>query len=331
LALMTRPIAVPVATLASGAELQVVIHELGGQAGDGPTLGLSACLHGDEQVSTEILYRFLQQLNPAGLKGRLLIVPVANPLAYEAITRHTPLDMQNLNRVFPGGGEGFLTHQLAKVLVAEFLNRVDYYVDLHAGGPYATVDYVYLANAEDLSRAFGSAVLFRPPAGYGYPGSTASYTVGRGIPTVTVELGGGAIDQSDYVRRGVAGLFNVLRRIGMLEGEPTAPPSQIVLNTLVTLRPRAGGLLLPDVTALHAEIPKGTILGRTLSPYSFNELETLRAPFERSITVLIRPGPCRINPGDFGYMIGDLATADGNAHTIERGSDRATWDERIDR
>ena len=312
MALSTQPKVVPVATLASGAELQVVIHELRGQAGEGPTLGLSACLHGDEQVSTEMLYRFLQQVEPARLKGRLLVVPVANPLAYEAITRHTPLDMQNLNRVFPGGGEGFLTHQLAEVLVAEFLSRVDYYVDLHAGGAHATVDYVYLANAENLSRAFGSTVLFRPPAGYGYQGSTASYTVGRGIPTVTVELGGGGIDQSDYVRRGIAGLINVMRQIGMLPEPPTAPPTQIVLNALMTLRPRAGGLLLPEVTTLHTEVPKGTVLGRTFSPYSFKELETLRAPFERSITVLIRPVPCRINPGDFGYMMGDLATADGH-------------------
>jgi predicted deacylase len=226
LAPKTRLTSVHVATLASGAELRVSIHEAVGLAGDGPTLGFSAGLHGDEHVSTEILYRLLEQLDLARLRGRLLIVPVANPLAYEAITRHTPLDMQNLNRVFPGGGEGFLTHQLAQVLVEHFLSKVQYYVDLHAGGAYATVDYVYLSNAEDLSRAFGSRVLFKPPEGYGYQGSSASYTVGRGIPTVTVELGGGAVDQSTYVGRGVAGLLNVMRKIRMLPEEP-APPPQI--------------------------------------------------------------------------------------------------------
>lgn len=306
----THRTSVPVATLASGAELRVVLHELRGLAGTGPTLGLSAGLHGDEHVSTEIVYRLLEQLDVTRLKGRLLVVPVANPLAYEAITRHTPLDMQNLNRVFPGGGEGFLTHQLAEVLVANFLSNIDYHVDLHAGGAYATVDYVYLENSEALSRAFGSRVLFRPPAGYGYQGSAASYTVGRGIPTVTVELGGGAVDQSAYVVQGVQGLLNVMRTIGMLPGAPDPPPPQIVLTKLLTLRPRAGGLLLPEVTALHAEVPKGTVLGRTLSPYSFEELEVHRAPFDRSVTVLIRPTPCRINPGDFGYMIGDLTTAE---------------------
>lgn len=312
----TQCTSVQVATLASGAELRVFIHEVRGQAGDGPTLGLSAGLHGDEHVSTEILYRLLEQLDAKQLKGRLLIVPVANPLAYEAITRHTPLDMQNLNRVFPsgegrpGGGEGFLTHQLAGVLVANFLSKVEYHVDLHAGGAYATVDYVYLSNSEALSRAFGSRVLFKPPAGYGYEGSAASYTVARGVPTVTVELGGGAVDQSGYVERGVAGLLNVMRTIGMLPEEPAVQRDQIVLTNLVTVRPRAGGFLLPEATVLHAELSKGAVLARTLSPYSFEELEVLRAPFERSITVLVRPTPCRINPGDFGYMIGDLATVE---------------------
>jgi len=311
MAVRTTYTAVPVATVASGAEVRIPIHEVRGQAGDGPTLGLTACFHGDEQVSTEILYRLLLAVDPAELKGRLLVVPVANPLAYEAITRHTPLDMQNLNRVFPGGGEGFFTHQLAEVLVAHVLSKLDYYVDFHAGGvTLPTVDYLFIHNAEALSRAFGSPVLFRPPDGYGYRGSASAYTVGRGVPTVTVELGGGPGDQTAYVQRGVAGVLNVLRTVGMLAGDPLPPPRQTVLRTLLTMRPRAGGFLVPEVTALNVEVPRGTVLGRTLSPYSFEELEVFRAPFAPSVTVEVLVRPCRINPGDYGYMIGDLSTAE---------------------
>lgn len=306
----TRYAAVPVATLASGMEVSVPLHEVRGTAGDGPTLGLSACLHGDEQVSTEILYRFVQGFDVGQLKGRVLIVPVANALAYESITRHTPLDMQNLNRVFPGGGEGFFTHRLAGVLVREFLDKLDYYVDLHAGGVYPTVDYVYITNAEALSRAFGTAVLFRPSGGVQYGGSTAAYMRERNIPSVTVELGGGPVDQAAYVARGIAGIQNIMRTIGMLAGDPAPAPPQTVLRTLLTLRPTAGGMLVPEVTTLHTRLGKGTVLGRTVSPYSFAELEVFRAPFEPSLTVLVRQAVCRIDPGDFGYMIGDLSTAE---------------------
>jgi len=303
--------AVPVATLASGVEVRIPVHEVRGRAGDGPTLGVTACFHGDEQVGTEILYRLLLAVDPAQLRGRLLVVPVANPLAYEAISRHTPLDMQNLNRVFPGGGEGFFTHQLAEVIVTHVLSKLDYYVDFHAGGvTLPTVDYVFIHNAEDLARVFGSPVLFRPREGYGYPGSASTYTVGRGVPTVTVELGGGPGDQTVFVQRGVAGVLNIMRKIGMIPGEPAPAPRQTVLRTLLTMRPRAGGFLVPEVTALNAEVPKGTVLGRTLSPYSFEELEVFRAPFEPSVTVEVLVRPCRINPGDYGYMIGDLSTAE---------------------
>jgi predicted deacylase len=218
--------------------------------------------------------------------------------------------MHNLNRVFPGGGEGFFTHRLAEVLVAHFLDKLDYYIDLHAGGAYGTVDYVYVGNAETLSRAFGSAVLFRPPQGYGYGGSTAHYMTSKGVPCVTVELGGGAVDQAEYVRRGIAGITNVLRTVGMFGGSPSSPPRQTVLRTLVTLRPTAGGMLIPEATALHAVLQKDAVLGRVVSPYAFDELDVFRAPFERSLTVLVRPTVCRVQPGEFGYMIGDLGTAE---------------------
>ena len=306
----TRYTAVPVVTLASGTEVRVPVHEVRGEAGDGPTLGLSAGLHGDEQVSTEILYRFVRELDARQLKGRLLVVPVANALAYESVTRHTPLDMQNLNRVFPGGGEGFFTHQLAALLVREFLDKLDYYVDFHAGGVYPTVDYVYITNAEALSRAFGTPVLFRLSGGVQYGGSSAAYMRARNVPSVTVELGGGPVAQSPYVARGIAGIKNIMRTIGMLSGDPAPAPPQTVLRTLLTLRPTSGGMLVPEVTTLHTRLARDTVLGRTISPYSFEELEVFRAPFEPSLTVLVRQEVCRINPGDFGYMIGDLSTAE---------------------
>ena len=196
------------------------------------------------------------------------------------------------------------------MLVREFLDKLDYYVDLHAGGVYPTVDYVYITNAEPLSRAFGTAVLFRPSGGVQYGGSTASYMRERNVPSVTVELGGGPVDQSAYVARGIAGIQNIMRTIGMLGGDPAPAPPQTVLRTLHTLRPTAGGMLVPEVTTLHTRLARGTVLGRTVSPYSFEELEVFRAPFEPSLTVLVRQGVNRVNPGDFGYMIGDLSSAE---------------------
>lgn len=68
-------------------------------------------------------------------------------------------------------------------------------------------------------------------------------------------------------------------------------------------------MLLPAVTTLGSEVSGGTVLGRTISPYTFAELEVFTAPFRRSITVLVRQGTTKVEPGDYGYMIGNLETA----------------------
>lgn len=302
----------PVTTLAHGGALSLPLHEIRGAA-DGPTFGISACIHGDEQVSTEIIYRFIQGFDASQLRGRILIMPVANPLAYEAISRNTPLDMTNMNRVFPGDRGGWLTEQMALVMTEHFLSQVDILLDFHAGGAFATVDYIYITNAEELSRAFGSPLLYRPdPAFQGtlYAGTSQSSIRERGARAVTVELGGGAVDQGTYVERGVCGIYNVLKESGMLPGEPAPRPAQTVMREIAIIRPTQGGMLVPAFTAMNAEVPGGTVLGQVVSPYSFEVLETIRSPFDRGITVLLRPTVTKVQPGDYAYMVGNLENAE---------------------
>ncbi len=299
-----RPI--QVATLASGTDLILPLHEVIGDR-PGPTLGISAAIHGEEAVGVEIVYRFLTTYDLRQLAGRLLVLPVANAFSYAAITRGTPIDMVNLNRIFPGNPDGQLTEQLAFKMVESFLKQLDYYIDLHAGGAYPTVDYVYIINAEPLSRAFGSRLLFRPEVSLG--GTSISVTRERNVPSVVVELGGGDVDQTAYVARGLQGLANILRTVHMLPGEPVPPPPQIVLREIATLRPHQGGLLLPEVTTIGGEVRGGQVLGRIVSPYSFEELEVIRCPFAHGIVVLAHLTANVVEPGIYGYMIGNLATS----------------------
>jgi hypothetical protein len=60
---------------------------------------------------------------------------------------------------------------------------------------------------------------------------------------------------------------------------------------------------------MNREIPGGTVLGRVVSPYTFETLEELRAPFARNVVLLLRPGITPVNPGDYGYMLGNLEGA----------------------
>jgi len=117
------------------------------------------------------------------------------------------------------------------------------------------------------------------------------------------------VEQTEYVARGIQGLLNVMQTLGMLPGEPPPPPPQVVLTEMATLRPRAGGLLLPAVGELGRELGPETVLGRVVHPQTFAEQEVIRAPYRRNVTILVHRTADVVEPGSYGYMIGNLDTA----------------------
>ena len=300
-----RPI--EVTHLASGQPLVLPLHDLQGSAG-GPTVGISAAIHGDEGIGVEVLRRLFEDPALADLKGRLLLLPLANPLAFQSFSRNTPLDMLNLNRVFPGDANGWLTEQLAQVITTEFLRTIDVHIDLHAGGLFPVVDYVYLLNAPALSRAFGRPYLYQPA--HPYAGTTSEVTLEAGIQTVVVELGGGLIPQEPFALQAVAGLKNILAELGMLPDHQFSLPRQTLLHRIDIVRPRQGGLFVPVVDKVGVPVAKDDVLGRVVSPLSFALLEEMRCPLDHGVMILTHPTAHRIEPGDYGFMVGDLQTAE---------------------
>ncbi len=304
--------ALPVSTLANGTQLNLPLLEIAGSE-PGPTVGLSASIHGDEHTGVETIYRFVESFDASQLKGRLLLMPVANPLGFEAISRNTPLDMTNLNRVFPGDRNGWLTEQMAFVMTEHFLNKCDYLLDFHNGGLLQTVDYAYILNDEEMSRSFGSPLLYRPDPnlqGTVYAGTSSSTVQPRGCKTMTIEMGGGIVDQGPYVERGVRGIYNVLRTIGAIPGAPAPRPKQTVLHEILIMRPTQGGMFVPEVTGMNVEVKKGQVMGRVVSPYTFETLEIFTCPFALGITVLLHQNVTKIQPGDYMFMIGNLMNAE---------------------
>ena len=297
---------IEVGTLATGLPLRIAVHELTGSK-PGPTVGICASIHGDEVTPVEAIRRLLDDAELDDLSGKLIVVPVVNPLAFQSHTRHTPQDMQNLNRVFPGDANGWLTEQLGRRFVDEFLHDLDVLLDLHAGGALATVDYAYIDNDEELSRSFDTPILYRGP---GYQGTLSGEAMSRGIRCVVTEFGGGLIADSIYVERTLNGLKNALRQVGALSGEVVDFGPKVVVDELAVIRPHHGGLLVPEVgiDQIGTAVNEGTLLGRVVNAQTFETLEDIRAPFARSLLVLLRGAPTRIEAGDYAYIIGNGST-----------------------
>jgi predicted deacylase len=296
-----------VSTLANGTELALHLHELQGNLGDGPTVGICAAIHGNESTGAQIVLELVRHFKQQSFRGCLCLLPVANPLAFEANRRHTPVDDQNLNRLFPGSRDGWVSEQLAHVMTEHFLNRVDAVIDLHSGGDRPTVDYVYIKNAESLSRSFGSRVLYQASAGKvgtQFDGASMTVAQARGIPAVTVELGGGLIDQTPYIERGVRGVLNMLRVLNVIDEPPVAPPAQIVVDSITTLRPHHGDFLETSAPELGERIEEGDVLGRIINPYTFEVLEEIHNPVPGGVMILSHLTRNLVQPGDYGYMVG---------------------------
>lgn len=300
---------IPVTRLSNGHDVELVVHVIRGSK-DGPKLAMFGGIHGDEPLGTEAVRRVLKQIDPDELTGTIVAVPVANPYAFEAAKRVTPIDGLNLNRIMPGDAEGSLTEQLAAKLAGILDDGCTHFIDYHSGGNLACVDYSYVHEAgAEMSRAYGCQVLYDHES---YVGSATDYALARGVRSMVSELGGGMYNTEYYLDRAVTGSLNVLRTIGMLGGEVTpARDDQVVVTTLTVLRPRVGGLLQAEVGAdrLGEILPAGTVLGRVIDPSTFEELQVLRAPYDPTYLVLSRASVSQVSPGDYGFMVADGATA----------------------
>lgn len=186
----------------------------------GKTLVVSAGVHGDEFEGVEAIFSLFRDLNPASMRGGLVAVPVANPPAFWAVRRTSPLDGGNLARVFPGDPAGSATSVIAWHFDQRILSLADYYVDLHSGGvkyamPLLAGYHAGDSRAKGLAEAFGAPVVWRHPSFA--PGRTVTAARDRGVPSIYVEArGAGRIHPDDLAiyRRG---LRNVMAFAGLLE------------------------------------------------------------------------------------------------------------------
>lgn len=199
--------------------------------GEGPTILLTAGIHGDEYEGQIALGKLARELEPDAIRGRVIILPMVSQPAAQAGTRTSPIDGGNLNRAFPGQADGNPTQVLAHYIEEILLPMCDYLVDLHSGGTslfypptllrgqghtqFEAERLLVLQNAFDLPYAW----VFTSGGG---PNSTARTAMGaanrKGVISVMAELGGGGAVTKDILSQCERGLRRVLNALRMLPG-----------------------------------------------------------------------------------------------------------------
>ncbi|WP_112324466.1 succinylglutamate desuccinylase/aspartoacylase family protein [Oceanibium sediminis] len=189
----------------------------------GPVVLVEGGLHGIEIATVEICRLLKERIVPANLAGTLVLAPQVNPWAFLASSRFTPHDSLDMNRVFPGAEGGTLTHQVARVVTRELLNRADVVIDCHSCNP-PSLHFTIVGeegNAEtqrrsvELAKAFGYPVVCANTA---YSGTLSGYCLEQGKPTITPEFVFSRRFDRTSVETGVTGVLNVLKHLNMLDG-----------------------------------------------------------------------------------------------------------------
>jgi predicted deacylase len=208
---------------------------------------------------------------------------------------------------------------MAKAIDREVLRHCDAVLDfhcgswgaafgmLHCGSDYPDPDLV--KRVLEMAVAFGGPIIHVSEVAGVFPGprSVLAYSATKlGKPGVAVEVNGagfGAELEGRWTAEGVTGIKNVMRYLGILD-EPLEKPKRILKHTKgVRVNPSVGGLLVPErePEELGREVKKGELLGRIISPYTFEELERLESPCRGWLRYMARSYPIR--PGDWAFGV----------------------------
>jgi len=261
----------------------------------GPTLFVTATVHGDELNGVGILRGLLNETDFSGLRGTLIAVPVANVPGFLVQDRHLP-DRRDLNRSFPGSRKGSLTARLAEMLFREVIRKSDFGIDLHTAGgersnyPQLRAD-VANPGVVELAHAFGCPLIV---AGAGPDGSLRKTAVAAGVPTVVYEAGSPRRLEKPFIEEGIAGILNVLRHLHMLPGEPAEPPLRLTIDRTHWIRAHAGGIL-DLLVELGQPLSRGQSISVNTNPFG-RERSHLKAP-HGGVVLGLTQHPL-VHPGD---------------------------------
>ncbi|MCW8982812.1 MAG: succinylglutamate desuccinylase/aspartoacylase family protein, partial [Gammaproteobacteria bacterium] len=206
----------PVAMLHTQTPLSMPVQIRRGRK-SGPTLFISAAIHGDELNGIEVIRRLHQHKSLSRLHGTLITIPIVNVFGVIEHSRYLP-DRRDLNRSFPGSVRGSLAGRLANLFMTEIVANCTHGIDIHTGAMHRSNLPQLRVNLEDpeteqLARAFGVPVIINSDLRDGSLRQAASE---QGIPMLLYEAGEALRFDEIAIRAGVKGIVNVMRTLGML-------------------------------------------------------------------------------------------------------------------
>jgi predicted deacylase len=258
------PVALPV-VVARGAE-------------DGPVVGITAAIHGNELNGVEALHRLLRRIDLERLHGTVVAALVLNVPGYLGFHREYR-DGVDLNRRFPGREDGSESELYAHRLVERLLRRFDALIDLHTASFGRANSFYVRANmrrhvAARLARhARAQIIVHNDPGDATWRGQASALH----IPAITLEIGDPQVFDRPLVNQSRLALEELLAVLGVLEPGDLAPAEPAVECVRSRWLYTDTGGLLAVLSQVAQRVSAGEIIARLTDPWG-QLLRTYHAP-----------------------------------------------------
>lgn len=246
-------------------------------AEEGPVVGLTAVIHGDEINGMHTIFEVMRAA-PSLARGTIIGVPLVNVAGFRRGQR-VFADRGDLNRFV----NDELAGRPAQRFMHRFLERVvapcDVLLDLHTAGPHRRNIFYARVDCDDepalaVARTIAPSLIAHKPA---REGSLRHGASSRGIPAVVLEIGDSATLQPQLAKTASMGIVRYLASRDMVASTPEPPTDFATCRDTGWIRSTAGGTAVLEV-APGDRVDEGALVGTVLSVFG-QRLEELRAPY----------------------------------------------------
>jgi len=265
------------------------------RGGDGPRVAVVAGIHGDELEGLYVCHRlaaWLEQLaesDPHALRGRVDLIPAMNPLGIDTLERFVPVFDADLNRNFPGDGDGLLPQRIAAGAMQALTGHA-LVIDIHASNiflreiPQVRINQEFADTLVPLAQHMNLDLIWLHGAVTVLEATIAHSLNSRATPCLVVEMGVGMRVTPSFTEQLLVGILNLWRRLGVLAPdlaleEPTHTPLVADDGNVHYLNATTSGLFVPSIEH-WMKVRAGQPLGTIVSPHRGDVLSEVCSPVD---------------------------------------------------
>jgi uncharacterized protein len=244
---------------------------------DGPTLALTAGMHGDEINGMEIVRRILDAGHNKVARGVTVCMPIINVYGFLNYSREVP-DGKDVNRSFPGSRNGSLASRVAWHMTHDIIPFIDAGVDFHTGGAMRT-NYPQVRCVMQDPRNVELANAFHAPFTIDAPFRPHSLrqTAAKQGKNIIVYEGGESLRMDlPAIEEGVNGTLRLMKHLNMIDWAPEPKVETRTVWNTSWIRARTAGIFHPQIQAGDL-VHKGQLVGNITDPFG-EYREQVKAP-----------------------------------------------------